>query len=63
VIGDDVHIGSNCVLVAPLTVGAGATVGAGSALSEDVPAGGLTLARPKALTIGDWKRPVKKAKG
>jgi len=63
VIGDNVHIGSNCVLVAPLTVGAGATVGAGSALSEDVPPGGLTLARPKALTIGDWKRPVKKAKG
>jgi len=63
VIGDNVHIGSNCVLVAPLTVGAGATVGAGSTLAQDAPPGGLTLARAKAVTIGDWKRPVKNKKG
>ncbi|HEX6944704.1 MAG TPA: bifunctional UDP-N-acetylglucosamine diphosphorylase/glucosamine-1-phosphate N-acetyltransferase GlmU, partial [Casimicrobiaceae bacterium] len=41
VIGDNVHIGSNCVLVAPLTVGAGATVGAGTTLAQDAPPGGL----------------------
>jgi bifunctional UDP-N-acetylglucosamine pyrophosphorylase/glucosamine-1-phosphate N-acetyltransferase len=62
VIGDNVHIGSNCVLVAPLTVGAGATVGAGTTLAQDAPAGGLTLARPRAVTIGDWQRPVKARK-
>ena len=62
VIGDNVHIGSNCVLVAPLTVGAGATVGAGTTLAQDAPAGGLTLARPRAVTIGDWQRPAKARK-
>jgi bifunctional UDP-N-acetylglucosamine pyrophosphorylase/glucosamine-1-phosphate N-acetyltransferase len=62
VIGDDVHVGSNTVLVAPLSVGAGATIGAGSTLSRDAPAGQLTVARARAVTIEGWKRPVKKAK-
>jgi bifunctional UDP-N-acetylglucosamine pyrophosphorylase/glucosamine-1-phosphate N-acetyltransferase len=62
VIGDDVHVGSNCVLVAPLTVGAGATIGGGSTISKDAPAGQLTVARAKQATIPGWKRPKKAAK-
>ena len=61
VIGKDVHIGSNCVLVAPITVGDGATVGGGSTVSKQVPAGQLTVARAKAVQIPGWQRP-KKAK-
>jgi bifunctional UDP-N-acetylglucosamine pyrophosphorylase/glucosamine-1-phosphate N-acetyltransferase len=60
VIGDDAHTGSNSVLVAPITVGAGATVGAGSTVTREVPAGLLTVARAKQLTVRGWKRPVKK---
>ena len=60
VIGDDVHVGSNCVLVAPITLGAGATVGGGSTLSKDAPAGQLTVARARQATIRGWKRPVKR---
>lgn len=60
VIGDDAHTGSNSVLVAPITVGAGATVGAGSTVTREVPAGQLTVARAKQVTIRGWKRPVKK---
>jgi bifunctional UDP-N-acetylglucosamine pyrophosphorylase / glucosamine-1-phosphate N-acetyltransferase len=59
VLGDDVHIGSNSVLVAPITIGPGATVGAGSTLSKDAPAGQLTLARAKAVSLSGWTRPVK----
>jgi bifunctional UDP-N-acetylglucosamine pyrophosphorylase/glucosamine-1-phosphate N-acetyltransferase len=59
VLGDDVHVGSNCVLVAPITVGAGATIGAGSTVAKDAPAGQLTVARAKAVSIPGWKRPVK----
>ena len=62
VIGDDAHIGSNCVLVAPLTVGAGATVGGGSTLAADAPAGKLTVARARPVTLAGWKRPVKAPK-
>lgn len=62
VLGDDVHIGSNSVLVAPITIGAGATVGAGSTLSKDAPAGQLTLARAKAVSLTGWTRPVKQKK-
>jgi len=62
VIGDDVHVGSNCVLVAPMTVGAGATIGAGSTLTKEVPAGQLTVARPKAVSLSGWTRPVKAKK-
>lgn len=60
VIGNDVFVGSNSALVAPITIGDGATIGAGSTLSKDVPADKLTVARPKAETIGHWQRPVKK---
>ncbi|WP_298827866.1 bifunctional UDP-N-acetylglucosamine diphosphorylase/glucosamine-1-phosphate N-acetyltransferase GlmU [uncultured Piscinibacter sp.] len=59
VLGDDVHVGSNCVLVAPITVGAGATIGAGSTVAKDAPAGQLTVARAKAVSLDGWRRPVK----
>jgi len=61
-IDDNASIGSNCVLVAPVTIGAGATIGAGSVISKDAPAGELTVARAKAVTISGWKRPQKKPK-
>jgi bifunctional UDP-N-acetylglucosamine pyrophosphorylase/glucosamine-1-phosphate N-acetyltransferase len=56
----DVHIGSNCVLVAPVTIGAGGTVGGGSTITRDTPAGALTVARAKQVSIPGWKRPQKK---
>lgn len=59
-IGDDVFIGSNSALVAPVTVSAGATVGAGSTIARSVPAGGLSITRAKQRTINNWSRPVKK---
>ena len=59
VIEADAHIGSNCVLVAPVTVGAGATIGAGSAVGKDAPAGQLTVVRARQVTVPGWKRPVK----
>ncbi|MDO8775275.1 MAG: bifunctional UDP-N-acetylglucosamine diphosphorylase/glucosamine-1-phosphate N-acetyltransferase GlmU [Burkholderiaceae bacterium] len=59
VIEADVHVGSNCVLVAPITLGAGGTVGGGSTLTKDTPAGALSLARAKQVSIANWKRPVK----
>jgi bifunctional UDP-N-acetylglucosamine pyrophosphorylase / glucosamine-1-phosphate N-acetyltransferase len=62
VIEDEVHTGSNSVLVAPITVGAGATIAAGSTVTEAVPAGGLTVARARQVTIADWQRPVKHKK-
>jgi bifunctional UDP-N-acetylglucosamine pyrophosphorylase/glucosamine-1-phosphate N-acetyltransferase len=58
----DVHVGSNCVLVAPVTLGAGATVGGGSTVTKDVPAGALSVARGKQVNIANWVRPVKKEK-
>ena len=62
VIGNDVHIGSNCVLIAPVTIADGGTVGGGSTVSKDTPAGQLTVARGKQVSIAGWKRPVKAAK-
>ena len=62
VIGDDVHVGSNCVLVAPVTLGAGATIGGGSTISKPAPAGQLTVARARQATIAGWQRPKKAAK-
>ncbi len=61
-IEDNASIGSNCVLVAPVRIGAAATIGAGSVISKSAPAGELTVARAKAVTIAGWKRPVKKQK-
>jgi bifunctional UDP-N-acetylglucosamine pyrophosphorylase/glucosamine-1-phosphate N-acetyltransferase len=60
VIGDDAFIGSNTALVAPVSVGDGATIGAGSVISKDAPAGELTLERGKQITLFGWKRPLKK---
>ncbi|TMH29473.1 MAG: bifunctional N-acetylglucosamine-1-phosphate uridyltransferase/glucosamine-1-phosphate acetyltransferase, partial [Betaproteobacteria bacterium] len=60
VIGNDVHVGSNCVLVAPVTLGDGATIGGGSTISKDAPAGQLTVARAKQVSLAGWVRPVKK---
>ncbi len=59
VIGDDVFIGSNSQLVAPVTIGDGATIGAGSTITRDTPAGELTLSRGEQKTLKGWKRPVK----
>ena len=47
------------MLVAPVEVGAGATIGAGSTITRDAPDGQLTLERSKQLTLAGWKRPVK----
>jgi bifunctional UDP-N-acetylglucosamine pyrophosphorylase/glucosamine-1-phosphate N-acetyltransferase len=60
VIGDGAHIGSNSVLVAPVTVGKGATIGAGSVISREAPADTLTVTRAKQISVPGWKRPVKK---
>jgi bifunctional UDP-N-acetylglucosamine pyrophosphorylase/glucosamine-1-phosphate N-acetyltransferase len=60
VIGADVHVGSNCVLVAPVTIGAGATIGGGSTIAKDVPAGTLAVARARQVALEGWVRPVKK---
>ena len=62
VIEDEVFVGSDTQLVAPVTVGKGATLGAGTTLTKDAPAGELTLSRAKQLTIGGWKRPAKQKK-
>lgn len=59
VIEADVHIGSNCVLVAPVTIGAGGTVGGGSTITKDTPAGALSVARGKQVSIANWTRPKK----
>jgi bifunctional UDP-N-acetylglucosamine pyrophosphorylase/glucosamine-1-phosphate N-acetyltransferase len=62
VIGDDVHVGSNCVLVAPVSIGAGGTVGGGSTVSKDTPPGQLTVARARQVSIAGWTRPAKASK-
>lgn len=59
VIEDDVFIGSDTQLVAPVTVGRGATLGAGTTLTKDAPAEQLTVSRPKQISIATWKRPTK----
>src|SRR5207253_320580 len=62
IIGADVHVGSNCVLVAPVKIGDGGTVGAGSVITKDTPAGALSIARGKQVAIANWQRPKKGAK-
>jgi len=59
-IGDDAFIGSNSQLVAPVTVGEGATIGAGTTLTDPAPAQKLTLSRSRQLTITGWQRPTRK---
>lgn len=61
-IGDRVFVGSNSALVAPVTLQDDATIGAGSVISKDAPAGQLTLARAKQQSLANWKRPQKKPK-
>ena len=57
---DDAFIGSDTQLVAPVTVGKGATLGAGTTLTKDAPEGELTIARARQVTLKGWKRPTKK---
>ena len=60
IIEDDVFVGSNTEIVAPLKVGKGATIGAGSTITKDVPKNDLTLSRTQQKTISGWAKPVKK---
>jgi bifunctional UDP-N-acetylglucosamine pyrophosphorylase/glucosamine-1-phosphate N-acetyltransferase len=62
VIGDHAFIGSGSMLVAPVEIGAGATIGAGSTITKDAPSGELTVARSKQVTVSGWQRPKKKPK-
>ena len=62
IIEDDAFIGSDTQLVAPVRVGKGATLGAGTTLSKDAPAGELTISRAKQTTVPGWKRPTKISK-
>lgn len=59
VIEADVHVGSNCVLVAPVTLGSGGTVGGGSTVTQNTAAGALTVARARQVSVADWSRPKK----
>ncbi len=58
-IGDDVFVGSDTQLIAPVKVGDGATLGAGTTLAKNAPAGELTISRVRQITIPGWKRPSK----
>ena len=60
VIEADVHVGSNCVLVAPVTLGAGGTIGGGSTITKSTAPGALTVARGKQVSVANWPRPTKK---
>ena len=62
IIEADAHIGSNCVLVAPVTIGAGGTVGGGSTITKNTEPGALSVARGKQVSVANYKRPVKQAK-
>ena len=62
VIENDVHIGSNCVLVAPVTIGRGGTVGGGSTITKDTAPGVLSVARGRQVSITNWQRPKKTGK-
>ena len=59
VIEDRVHVGSNCVIVAPVRLGAGGTIAGGSTITKDTQADALTVARAKPVSIANWKRPSK----
>lgn len=60
IIGDEASVGSNSQLVAPVTIGEGATIGAGSTITRDAPPNQLTLCRAEQRTIKNWQRPEKK---
>ncbi|WGW00366.1 bifunctional UDP-N-acetylglucosamine diphosphorylase/glucosamine-1-phosphate N-acetyltransferase GlmU [Vibrio sp. YMD68] len=61
-IGDDVFVGSDCQLIAPVTIADGATIGAGTTLTKDVDQGELVISRAKERKFSNWQRPVKKTK-
>ena len=61
-IDDHAFIGSNTALVAPVTIGEHAVIGAGSVITKNAPAGELTLTRSEQKNLGRWKRPTKKQK-
>jgi bifunctional UDP-N-acetylglucosamine pyrophosphorylase/glucosamine-1-phosphate N-acetyltransferase len=60
-IGDGAFVGSNSSLVAPVSIGANATIAAGSVITRDAAADKLTVARARQATIDGWKRPVKQS--
>jgi bifunctional UDP-N-acetylglucosamine pyrophosphorylase/glucosamine-1-phosphate N-acetyltransferase len=62
IIGDDVHVGSNCVLVAPVTIGAGGTIGGGSTVTKSTEPGALTISRARQASYANWQRPKKAPK-
>lgn len=62
IIGDGAFIGSDSQLVAPVTIGKNATIGAGSTITKDTPENQLTLSRAKQLSVANWQRPVKREK-
>ncbi|MEP6791665.1 MAG: bifunctional UDP-N-acetylglucosamine diphosphorylase/glucosamine-1-phosphate N-acetyltransferase GlmU [Ramlibacter sp.] len=62
VIEDDVHIGSNSVLVAPVTIGKGGTVGGGSTITKDTPPGALSVGRGRQVSLTSWQRPKKEGR-
>ncbi|WP_293660226.1 bifunctional UDP-N-acetylglucosamine diphosphorylase/glucosamine-1-phosphate N-acetyltransferase GlmU [Rhodoferax sp. OV413] len=62
VIEADVHVGSNSVLVAPVTIGAGGTIAGGSTITKDTAPGALSVARGKQVSIANWSRPQKAPK-
>ncbi len=62
IIEDDVFVGSDTQLIAPVKVARGATIGAGSTITRDTPPATLTLSRARQTSIDGWKRPVKKPK-
>jgi len=61
-IGADVHVGSNCVLVAPVTIGDGATIGGGSTITKPVAPGSLAIGRARQVAFENWDRPKKQPK-
>lgn len=61
-IGDDVHVGSNCVLVAPVTIGAGGTIGGGSTITKSTDPGALSISRARQVSFANWARPQKAPK-
>ncbi len=62
IIEDDVFIGSDTQLIAPVTIKRGSTIGAGSTITKDTPENALTLSRAKQITVTGWQRPVKRQK-
>jgi len=59
-IEDGAFVGSDTQLIAPITIGKNATIGAGSTITKDVPADQLALSRSKQVIMSNWKRPIKK---